>query len=86
MTVVLDNLQKEDLIERVQRVEDRRSTEIRLTEKGQELFESVFPSHAKFITSVADALSIPEQEELSHLLKKLGHAIREKCMQEAEVV
>lgn len=78
MTVVLDNLQKDDLIDRTQREEDRRSTEIRLTSKGRELFDRIFPCHAEFIRGVLDVLTKKEQDELSAMLKKLGLALQQK--------
>ena len=44
-----------------------------LTEKGKELFDRIFPSHADYITKISNAvLSSEEQENLSVLLKKLG--------------
>ncbi|MEO6938664.1 MAG: MarR family transcriptional regulator [Candidatus Kapaibacterium sp.] len=72
MTVVLDNLQREGLIERIRSLADRRSTMIRLTNKGETLFTEIFPQHAIFIETIARVLSPEEQLELAKLLKKLG--------------
>jgi MarR family transcriptional regulator, 2-MHQ and catechol-resistance regulon repressor len=78
MTVVLDNLQKEGLIERVQSTEDRRTINVSLTEKGKHLFETVFPKHAHEIGELASVLTVDEQRELSRLLKKLGLALAQQ--------
>jgi len=78
MTVILDNLEKNGYTERVKCPTDRRSLYIRLTEKGKELIESVFPSHKTLITNVFSALSEEEQIILGNLLKKLGLSIKNK--------
>ncbi len=72
MTVVLDNLEKQELINRVKIKTDRRALSIELSEKGKQLIESVFPKHEQFITEKMNVLSSSEQELLGVLLKKLG--------------
>ena len=75
MTCVIDNLEKESLVERVQSGKDRRSVTVRLTCKGEELFEKIFPLHAKHVETLASPLNADEQVQLSQLLKKLGKAL-----------
>jgi MarR family 2-MHQ and catechol resistance regulon transcriptional repressor len=75
MTLVLDNLEKIELIERVHSKEDRRAILIQLTEKGHSLFTKVFSNHAEFIFSLMSVLTEKEQKELGKLLKKLGKGI-----------
>jgi MarR family 2-MHQ and catechol resistance regulon transcriptional repressor len=75
MTLVLDNLEKIGLIERVHSKEDRRAILIQLTEKGNSLFTKVFSNHAKCISSLMAVLTEKEQKELGALLKKLGKGI-----------
>jgi MarR family 2-MHQ and catechol resistance regulon transcriptional repressor len=75
MTLVLDNLEKLDLIERVHNQEDRRAILIQLTKNGTSLFEKVFKDHAEFVTSLMSVLTEKEQKELGKLLKKLGLAL-----------
>jgi len=72
MTVVVDNLEKEGLVERVRDSIDRRKVLVRLTKKGRNLFNKIFLSHAEYITELTSVLTPDEQEELSRLLKKLG--------------
>ena len=72
MTLVVDNLEKEGLVERIYNKEDRRTITVQLTSKGLTLFEEIFSQHAKHIEKLASVLSEKEQEELAKLLKKLG--------------
>ena len=72
ITVIVDNLQKEGLVERVRSHDDRRVIHVQLTPKGTRLFKAIFPSHVDRITELASVLSEKEQQHLSSLLKKLG--------------
>ncbi len=78
MTVVVDNLEKEGLVERVQSKEDRRAILVQLTAKGKKLFKEIFVQHARYVADLASVLTEKEQEELSRLLRKLGLALRER--------
>jgi len=72
MTVVIDNLEREGLVERVRSTEDRRAIQVHLTPKGRALFEKVFPDHATYVADLASVLTEKEQLKLGNLLKKLG--------------
>ncbi|HTR82678.1 MAG TPA: MarR family transcriptional regulator [Bacteroidota bacterium] len=78
ITVVIDNLEKDKLVERTPSPEDRRAIMIRLTPKGEKLFNEIFVQHAQFVTKMASVLSEEEQTHLSELLKKLGVALQNK--------
>jgi MarR family 2-MHQ and catechol resistance regulon transcriptional repressor len=75
MTVVVDNLERQGLVERHRSTEDRRAIEVHLTPGGRGLFESVFPSHARYVAGLAAVLTEEEQVRLGSLLKKLGTAL-----------
>ena len=77
MTVVVDNLGKDGLVERTNDPHDRRAYNVKLTAKGKKLFDSIFAKHAEFVSRTASVLTEKEQEELGRLLKKLGLALRE---------
>lgn len=77
MTCVVDNLEKEGLVRRIQREEDRRSVLVELTEAGHRLIARIFPEHAAVIAQVGSVLAPEEQEHLARLLKKLGTGIGE---------
>lgn len=72
MTVVVDNLEKMDFVERIHSSKDRRAIHVQLTVKGKQWFDESFPNHAHHIVDIASVLSTNEQKELSSLLKKLG--------------
>ena len=75
MTLVLDNLEKLNLVKRVPSKNDRRAINVELTSKGNKVFERDFKDHAFFITDLMSALTAKEQKELAKLLKKLGLGI-----------
>ncbi len=82
MTVVVDNLEKLGLIERVKDPEDRRASIIRLTAKGEEKFAEMFPAHAAFVEeNICSSLNDTEIGQLSELLKKLGCSLKTKLTQ-----
>lgn len=72
MTLVIDNLEKENLVERVFDKSDRRSITVKLTQKGEKLFNTIFIKHAKKMEEVMNVLTEAEQIELGNLLRKLG--------------
>jgi len=69
ITMIIDNLEKQKLVERKLNQNDRRYWDIHLTEKGHKLFEEVFPRH---IQSIRDELNIMHSDEL----KTLGNLCR----------
>jgi MarR family 2-MHQ and catechol resistance regulon transcriptional repressor len=79
MTMVIDNLEKRNLVERVRSEQDRRFIQVHLTSEGQKLIENIFPRHVEKIVEEMSILSLDEQNEFSRLCKKLG-------MQEAELI
>jgi MarR family 2-MHQ and catechol resistance regulon transcriptional repressor len=72
ITLVIDNLEKRHLVERVRDTEDRRFITIYLKPEGKKLIESIFPDHVKRITNEFSILSSDEQELLGKICKKLG--------------
>lgn len=72
ITLVIDNLEKQDLVKRERTSEDRRYLTIRLTEKGESLISDVFARVEAAINSEMSALTAGEQEQLGRLCKKLG--------------
>jgi len=78
VTVILDNLEKDGMVERVRSSRDRRVISVQLTEKGKSTFRAIFPRHAARVSELAGVLTRSEQLALSRLLKKLGLALKEK--------
>lgn len=77
MTVIIDNMERDGLVERIRSTEDRRVIKVGLTPNGTSLFRKIFRHHADRITELASALTEEEQQTLSALLKKLGLALKE---------
>jgi MarR family 2-MHQ and catechol resistance regulon transcriptional repressor len=74
---VVANLERDGLVERTTRAEDRRYRTVALTGKGRRLVAGMFPRHARLIARTFAALSPREQDELRRLCRKLGKAIAE---------
>lgn len=72
MTLVLDNLEKRNLVRRVRSEQDRRMVQIELTEQGRATIERIFPRHAAALAHEMQVLTPAEQDELARLAKKLG--------------
>lgn len=77
MTLVLDNLEKQDYILREREKRDRRSIKVILTQKGKDLIESVLPEVINCIEEEFAIFSDDEQSELGRLCKILGKKKRE---------
>lgn len=75
MTVVVNNLEKEGLVERKTDTKDRRATHVRLTSRGKRVFDKIFPRHAEYVADLVSVLTEDEQVELGRLLKKLGTSV-----------
>ena len=74
VTMVVDNLEKRDLVQRRRESGDRRFVRVYLTEAGQSLIEDYFPLHARAVTREFSALDPQEQRDLGRLCRKLGLA------------
>lgn len=72
MTLVIDNLEKRELVTRVREAEDRRCIKVCLTDKGKQLISQIFPSHVTTVVNQMSILSPDEQEELGRLCRRLG--------------
>ena len=72
MTLVIDNLEKRDLVRRERSQEDRRQVIVHLTRSGTRLITDYFPHHAKAIEHEMGVLTAAEQERLAELARKLG--------------
>lgn len=77
ITLVIDNLEKNNWVERKPNPDDRRSVLIHLTEEGRSFIESYFPKHVDNIVKEFSVLTAEEQEQLGTLCKKLGTNISE---------
>ncbi|HOT28342.1 MAG TPA: MarR family transcriptional regulator [Candidatus Ozemobacteraceae bacterium] len=72
LTLVIDNLERDGLVERRSGLNDRRVKRVALTRQGRDLIERLLPPHAELIVSEMSVLTAEEQIELARLCKKLG--------------
>lgn len=72
MTVVIDNLVKENLVKRCIDPKDRRVNLISITEEGRTLISEIFPKHLENINEIFSILTSEEKKNLISLLKKLS--------------
>lgn len=72
ITMVIDNLEKRQLVQRERDAADRRFITIHLTETGRELIGSIFPQQVAVIVAEMGILNDEEQDELGRLCRKLG--------------
>lgn len=71
LTGVLDRLEARGVIERTPSAEDRRSIFVKLTGKGEHLFDRVFPVHIAWLKTAFSVLDPNELTTLERLLSKL---------------
>ena len=79
MTGLLDGLEKDGLVERSHRKDDRRSLDVRLTKKGLTLIERILPDHYERIGELMSKLNKAEKKQLVALLGKMREGVAEKA-------
>lgn len=77
ITYVVNKLEKKELVTRKQDQDNRRYWKVELTEKGEALFNEIFPQHVKTIEKNLASLADDEKEQLADLLKKVGLSAKE---------
>jgi MarR family 2-MHQ and catechol resistance regulon transcriptional repressor len=78
LTGVLDRLEAKGLIRRTPVANDRRSTRICLTAKGDRLFQTTFASHIAFLRPFFQrALTTNDADQLRTLLLRLQRSLQE---------
>ncbi|CAM3927023.1 MarR family winged helix-turn-helix transcriptional regulator [Deinococcus frigens] len=72
LTMVIDNLERGDLVSRERNPADRRAFQISLTAGGRGLIERILPGHVRGIQVLFGVLDPQELRQLSALTRKLG--------------
>jgi DNA-binding MarR family transcriptional regulator len=76
VTAIVDQLEKEGLVERLDEPGDGRAFRIRLTRTGEKGFAEMARAHEQWVVELLRGLSRREQDELLKLLAKLkSHAV-----------
>ena len=73
ITLVVDNVEKRGLIQRVRGTDDRRFMWVTLTKAGDEFIRKVFPQIVPIITDSMVVLSPFEIDKMAEYLKQIGH-------------
>jgi DNA-binding MarR family transcriptional regulator len=71
VTAIVDQLEKEGLVERLDEPADRRAFRIRLTRAGEKSFTEMAREHEEWVVELLSGLSRREHEELLKLLAKM---------------
>ncbi|ULH16418.1 MarR family transcriptional regulator [Deinococcus sp. KNUC1210] len=77
LTMVIDNLERDGLVQRERDLKDRRIMTVSLTERGLELIHSLIPQHIQNVMQVFSALTPEELSQLAELSKRLGLSLVE---------
>jgi MarR family 2-MHQ and catechol resistance regulon transcriptional repressor len=72
ITMVIDNLEKQKLVERHRAQNDRRFFKIHLTETGKNKVKNIFPLLLNSIVKEFDVLNEKEQLEIQRMCKLIG--------------
>ena len=76
VTTIVDQLEKEGLVERIAAPSDRRAWLIRLTPAGEKSFAEMARAHEEWVVELLAGMSRRDQDELLKLLAKLKqHAV-----------
>ena len=77
LTMVIDNLERDGLVQRERDLKDRRIMTVSLTQRGFELIDSLMPRHVQNVMQVFSALAPEELGQLAELSKRLGLSLKE---------
>ena len=76
VTAIVDQLEKEGLVERLDEPADRRAFRIHLTRAGEKTFADMARAHEEWVVELLAGMSRREQDELLRLLAKVKqHAV-----------
>lgn len=71
ITVVVRNLKRDGWIHSIQNTTDKRSTLLSISQKGKDVIDAIFPTHAKNLKQYFNVLDDTELDTLYALLRKL---------------
>jgi DNA-binding MarR family transcriptional regulator len=71
VTAIVDQLEKEGLVERLDEPADRRAFRIRLTKSGEKTFADMARAHEDWVVELLAGLSRRDQDELLRLLARV---------------
>ncbi|MBL8022638.1 MAG: MarR family transcriptional regulator [Leptospirales bacterium] len=78
VTVIVQNLEKRGLIERVRNTDDQRFVTVHLTDEGKKLIRKAFAAFLKELVENLEHLSDADLEAISAKSKKLGLGLKKR--------
>ena len=75
VTTIVDQLTKEDLVQRLTLPEDRRSYRVTMTPAGRAAFAGMARAHEQWVKDLMAGLDEHQQHQLHHLLGVLKHGL-----------
>jgi DNA-binding MarR family transcriptional regulator len=76
VTAIVDQLEKEEQVERLPEPDDRRAYRIRLTRSGEKAFAEMARAHEEWVVELLSGMAKKDQDELLRLLAKVKqHAV-----------
>jgi DNA-binding MarR family transcriptional regulator len=82
MSVRIDGMEREGLVQRNSQVEDRRASIVSLTEKGSRLLEQIVPEHLRNEAGLLAGLDQPARRELILLLRRWLLSLEENSQEQ----
>jgi DNA-binding MarR family transcriptional regulator len=82
VTGIVERLEREGLVHREPRPEDRRRHHVRLTDEGRAAFEAMAAGHEAWISDMFSGLSAEEVRQLYELLGRAKRSVRESVGEE----
>lgn len=69
ITKLIDAVEREGLVSREPSKEDRRINLIKITERGSQLLDEIWPKHVMAVNNILNELKISDKEKLNSLLE-----------------
>lgn len=85
MTMMIDNLAEEGLVERARDDQDRRKVIVRLTEKGLQIREDFLEQRKRIAEQLFSKLSKEDEQELMRLLERVCDILEKAFFDEIDV-
>ncbi|MEC1071058.1 MarR family winged helix-turn-helix transcriptional regulator [Priestia megaterium] len=77
ITIVLNQLEDDELVNRIYKKQNRRSVWVELTEKGKKVVEILQATRVDFWSDLLSHLSAEERDQYFHIMKKISQKLQQ---------
>jgi len=77
ITIVLNQLEDDELVNRIYKKQNRRSVWVELTEKGEKVVEILQATRVDFWSDLLSHLSEEERDQYFHIMKKISQKLQQ---------